>query len=287
MIQDPPLFVLLPRLLACLRTQTSCIRDPYSILVFFHFPSYLTCPSLSLSLFVPIIGSAGRRLGNESVRSLGRGSAGGRSASLGSTDSSHFPTAAATAEELIASIGLEPRYTHPGRHLETFQHLARFRIDSPQIAPVIFPSTVPERSVNPGDPRNKSSGLDAAKNRPRLRIDLIDLPLLIVGYPQRPFGPGQTRVTAAGGRRDRCQHFAGIRIDLLDAIIGDLIQVSAVKGRSGMCGDINRAQYFPANRIKSVQLVFDGNPDLLTVIGDPIHPRDAREGSILTDDFGC
>jgi len=33
---------------ACLRTQTSCIRDPKSILVFFHFLSYLTCPSLSL-----------------------------------------------------------------------------------------------------------------------------------------------------------------------------------------------------------------------------------------------
>src|SRR5208282_471271 len=38
-------FSLLPRRLARLRTQTSCTRDPNSILVFFHLPPYLTCPS--------------------------------------------------------------------------------------------------------------------------------------------------------------------------------------------------------------------------------------------------
>src|SRR5271166_5807580 len=48
-IQDPPLFVLLPAPLARLRTQTSWIRNPNSILVFFHFLSYLTCPSSVLS----------------------------------------------------------------------------------------------------------------------------------------------------------------------------------------------------------------------------------------------
>src|SRR5208337_1978262 len=43
LIQDPPcLFATPPP--ARLRTQNSCIRDPNSILVFFHFPSYLTCP---------------------------------------------------------------------------------------------------------------------------------------------------------------------------------------------------------------------------------------------------
>jgi hypothetical protein len=51
-IQDPPC-CLLPRRLACLRTPTFCIYDLNSILVFFHFPPYLTCPSLSvLSLFI-------------------------------------------------------------------------------------------------------------------------------------------------------------------------------------------------------------------------------------------
>ena len=44
---DQARFVLLPATLVCLGTQTSRIRDPNSILVFFHFLSYLTCPSLS------------------------------------------------------------------------------------------------------------------------------------------------------------------------------------------------------------------------------------------------
>ena len=39
-------------------------------------------------------------------------------ASLGPADGSHFPAASASAEELIAAIGLEPRYAYAGRHLE-------------------------------------------------------------------------------------------------------------------------------------------------------------------------
>ena len=41
----PSLFVCYPNPSTCVRTKTSCARDPNSILVFFHFPSYLTCPS--------------------------------------------------------------------------------------------------------------------------------------------------------------------------------------------------------------------------------------------------
>ena len=43
-------FVCYPTPSTCVRTKTSCARHPNSILVFFHFPSYLTCPSLSLCL---------------------------------------------------------------------------------------------------------------------------------------------------------------------------------------------------------------------------------------------
>jgi hypothetical protein len=42
------------------------------------------------------------------IRSLGRRNAGGRGASLGSADYSHFSVAATTTEELIATIALEP-----------------------------------------------------------------------------------------------------------------------------------------------------------------------------------
>ena len=79
---------------------------------------------------------------------------------------------------------------------------------------------------------------------------------------------------------------AGLGIDLLDAILGDLKQVLAVEGRSGMRGDIDRARHRPARRIEGVQLVAGRKPHLLTVKGDPVDARGARKGSIFPEDFG-
>src|SRR5260370_28295929 len=105
------------------------------------------------------------------------GAAARRGASLGPADGPHLPAPSSSAEELIAAIGLEPRNFHSGRHLEPLQDLSRSTIDSPQIALVTFPGAVPELSVDPGDPGDEAVGLDRAKNRPCLRIDLIDLPV--------------------------------------------------------------------------------------------------------------
>src|ERR1700676_1018636 len=215
------------------------------------------------------------------------GAAAGRGASPGSADGSHLPAASASAEKLIAAIGLEPRHAYSGRHLEPLQDLSRSRIDSPQIALVIFPGAVPELSVDPGDPGDEAVGLDGAKNRPCLGIDLMDLPVPILPHPERPFGPREPRVAAAAGRRDRGEHTAGLRIDLLYAILGELKQVPAVEGRSCMGGDIDRAQHLPARRIEGIQRVSGGKPDLLSVIGDPTHLVDTRKGSIFTENFGC
>ncbi len=79
----------------------------------------------------------------------------------------------------------------------------------------------------------------------------MDLPVPILSHPERPFGPREPRVTAAAGRRDRREHTAGLRIDLLDAILGNLKQVLAVEGRSCMRGDINPAQRLPARPIRA------------------------------------
>ena len=114
----------------------------------------------------------------------------------------------------------------------------------------------------------------------------MDLSVPRLPDPERPFGPREPRVTTAAGRRDRGEHTAGLRIDLLDAILGDLKQVLAVEGRSRMRGDIDRAQRLPARRIEGVQLVSGSKPDVLTVIRDPMHAVDTRKGSILTEDFG-
>jgi hypothetical protein len=78
----------------------------------------------------------------------------------------------------------------------------------------------------------------------------------------------------------------GLRIDLLDAIAGDLKQVLTVEGRSCIRGDFDRAQRLPARRIEGDDLVSSSKPDLLTVIRDSMHVVDTRKGSILTDDLG-
>src|SRR5439155_10606483 len=125
---------------------------------------------------------------------------------------------------------------------------------------VTFPGAVPELSVDPGDPGDEAGGLDRAKNRPCLGIDLMDLPVSILPHPERPFGPREPRVAAPAGRRDRGDHTAGLRIDLLDAVLGNLKQVPAVEGRSCKRGDIDRAQRLPARGIEGDQLVSGSKP---------------------------
>src|SRR5207248_3817011 len=117
------------------------------------------------------------------------GAAARRGVSLGPADGSHLPARPSTAEEPIAAIGLEPRHVHSGRHVKLLLHVSRSRIDSPQIALVTFPSGVPELAVDPSDSGDEAVRLDGAKNRPRLGIDLMDLPVPILPHPERAFGP--------------------------------------------------------------------------------------------------
>src|SRR5206468_42065 len=140
------------------------------------------------------------------------------------------------------AVGLEPGNADARRHLELLQNFARSRINAPHIALVTVPGAVPELSVDPGDAGDEAIGCDRAKNRPSLGIDLMDLPLPILSDPERPFGPRESRVTTAARRRDRGEHAAGLRIDLLDTILGDLKQVPAVEGRSRVRDDVDRAQ---------------------------------------------
>src|SRR6516225_5622876 len=147
----------------------------------------------------------------------------------GSADGSHLPAPSSAAEEVIAAIGLEPRHVHSGRHVEPLQDFSCSQIGPPQIALVTFPGAVPELAVDPGNPGDEAGGLDGAKNRPSLGVDLMDLPAPILPHPERPFSPCEPRATAAAGRRDRGEHTAGLRIDLLDAIRRELIEVLAVE----------------------------------------------------------
>ena len=70
-----------------------------------------------------------------------------------------------------------------------FKNLARLRVDPPQVALAVLQCRVPKLSVHPGDPGHETVGFDGAKYPPRVRIDLVDLPLPVLAHPQRPFGP--------------------------------------------------------------------------------------------------
>ena len=78
----------------------------------------------------------------------------------------------------------------------------------------------------------------------------------------------------------------GVGVNFLDARLGDLKQMLAVKGGSGMSCDIDRAHGLPADGVEHIDLVAGGEPDLLTVIRQSMHCVHAWERAIFAGDFG-
>jgi len=107
----------------------------------------------------------------------------------------------------------------------------------------------------------------------------MDLPVPILPHPERPFGPRESRVTAAAGGRDRGEHAAGLRIDLLDAIRGELKQcwpskaVPACRADRGRCDRLDR-------RLPPVHRLEGASPCLLPggTRAQPYAPRWRRHG---------
>jgi hypothetical protein len=190
-----------------------------------------------------------------------------------------------TAEELIAAIGLKPRNLDFVGHVNSLKNLSGPRINSAKIAFVAFQGCVPELTFDPGDPSDEAIGLDGAKDCPRVRIDLTNLPAPVIPHPKWSFGPREPRVTAAPRRGDCAKHTATRWIDSLNAILGDLKEVLAVKGGSCVGSNIDRAHWVPAFWIKGIQFVSGCKPDVLTVIGDSIDAVGSRKGTVLTDDL--
>jgi hypothetical protein len=93
------------------------------------------------------------------------------------------PGLSSTAEKLITAIGLKPRDLDFGGHVNFLQNLSGSRINSAKIAFVAFQSCVPELTIDPGDSSDEAIGLDGAKNRPRVRIDLMNLPPTVIPHP--------------------------------------------------------------------------------------------------------
>lgn len=66
----------------------------------------------------------------------------------GLTDDSHLPAGPTATEELIAAIGLEARDAHALWHLDSFQDLARSRIDLMDLAVAVL--SHPQCALGPG-----------------------------------------------------------------------------------------------------------------------------------------
>ena len=141
-------------------------------------------------------------------------------------------------------------------------------------------------SVDPRDAGDESVGLNRTKNRPCLRINLMDLPASILAHPECAFGPGEARVATFTWRRDRSDHFPCLRIDLLNGTFGELKKVLSVKSRSCMRSDLDRAQCLPARGIEGIQRISSSKPNALTVIGDTVDMSYTWKGTILLEDFG-
>src|SRR5688572_2577556 len=109
---------------------------------------------------------------------------------------------------------------------------------------------MPELAIGPGDAGDEAVGFQRAQDLACLGIDLMDLARAMLPDPQRAFGPGETRIAAIAGSRDRGEHAAGLGIDLLDALLGDLEQVLAVESGSGMRRNVDRAHGLAARRIE-------------------------------------
>ena len=122
---------------------------------------------------------------------------------------------------------------------------------------------------------------------PGLGIDLMDLALAILPDPQRAFGPRQPRVAAAAGRRDRREHPAGLRIDLLDAILGQLEQVPAVERGAGVRGDVDRARALAARRIEGAAACRRPRTRRARRRRSRRARRRRPERAVLADDVGC
>src|SRR5215813_10578429 len=152
------------------------------------------------------------------------------------------------------------------------------------------PAAAEERVPAVGlEARHRYAGrhVDLLQNLAALRIDSAQF--AFVGFPsavpQFTVDPGDAGDETV--RLDGAEDRAGLRIDLMDAIPGDLVQVSAIEGGSRMRWDIERAHRFPAHRIDLFQRVAGRDPDIGAVIADPMHMRDIRKGAVFADDCRC
>ena len=145
----------------------------------------------------------------------------------------------------------------------------RSRVDMAQFALVGFQCPVPEFSPTQVTPVTKRFDLMVRSTR-RFRDRLGGSCGCDTARPRAslpPRRPGSRRRQGS----ERGEHAAGRRIDLLDAISGDLEQVLAVESGARMRGNIELAHSLAALGIDRIQRVAGGDPDIRAVKTDTMH----------------
>src|SRR3984957_17401843 len=129
-------------------------------------------------------------------------------ASLWPAHNPYLPALLSAAKKLIAPVRLEPRDESTVRHFKLFKNLTRLGIDATHFTLFTLRGGMPELSVDPRDPGYETVGLDRAQYPAGVRIDLMDLPVAILPYPERSFRPSKPGVMTAAGRRDGGEHLS-------------------------------------------------------------------------------
>src|SRR5262245_10504056 len=204
---------------------------------------------------------------------------------FGLAHGAYLAAAGAAAVEDAGAVGLHAAHRDAGRELEPLEDLARVRIDAAQLALLGFQGRVPELAVRPGHAGDEAIRLDRAQDGAGRGVDLVDLARAVLAHPERALGPGEARVAALGGRRDRGDHLARARVDLLDALIGELPQVLAVEGGACVGGDGELADQRAALRVDRDQALAAGEPDTRAVEGYAVDRFNARIRAVFAEDL--
>jgi len=85
--------------------------------------------------------------------------------------------------------------------------------------------------------------------------------------------------------RNRCDHASALRLDLLNPVFADLIEVLAVERGARMRGDVYRADQLAGGRVERMELVSGREPDVSTVERHAVHALYAGERSVLANDL--
>src|SRR5262249_39181161 len=151
---------------------------------------------------------------------------------------------------------------------------------------LVLPRAVPQLAVDEAHPRDEAVRGDRAQHAAARRIDDVDLALAILADEEEALRPRHAGVAAFARRWNRVHDAAGLGLDLVDALLGDLIEMRAVERGAGVGRDVDRGDGLAARRIERIHPRPSRIPNVLPIERHPRNILDARKRPILTNNLG-